>query len=270
MIAAPVGHQCPSCVAEARRDYRRGPGRRVAVANAKAVSVTNVILALMGIGYLLEVISGGAGSLMSGPNSLDLVRLGASVGLARLPSGEVVGIATGEQWRMVTAIFLHGGILHLLMNAYALWIFGPVVERELGRARFLLIFLATGLFASAASYAFASQPVDQPVQVSVGASGAIFGVVGAFVSYNYRLRELAVAAARLRGLVPFLILNVILTFSFPLIDWRAHVGGFAGGRVAGVVAEGWGGRSARGAVGGAGVGALARGALARAGGRPGR
>jgi membrane associated rhomboid family serine protease len=264
MIAAPVGHQCPSCVAEARRDYRRGPGRRVAVANAKAVSVANVILALMGIGYLLEVISGGAGSLMSGPNLLDLVRLGASVGLARLPSGEVVGIATGEQWRMVTAIFLHGGILHLLMNAYALWIFGPVVERELGRARFLLIFLATGLFASAASYAFASQPVDQPVQVSVGASGAIFGVVGAFVSYNYRHRELAVAAARLRGLVPFLILNVILTFSFPLIDWRAHVGGFAAGLVAGVVAEGWGRRSARTTIAVAGFAALALGALALA------
>ena len=232
----------------------------MAIANAKAVSVTNVILAIMGVGYLLEVISGGAGSLMSGPNSLDLVRLGASVGLARMPSGEVVGIATGEQWRMVTAIFLHGGILHLLMNAYALWIFGPVVERELGRARFLLIFFATGLFASAASYAFASEPV----QVSVGASGAIFGVVGAFVSYNYRHRELAVAAARLRGLVPFLILNVILTFSLPLIDWRAHVGGFAAGLVAGVVAEGSGRRSARTAIAVAGFAALSIGALALA------
>ena len=138
----------------------------------------------------------------------------------------MVGIAVGEQWRMVTAIFLHGGILHLLMNAYALWIFGPVVERELGRVRFLLIFLTTGLFASAASYAFASNPV----QVSVGASGAIFGVVGAFVAYNYRHRELALAAARLRGLVPFLILNMVLpSASTPFIDWRAHLGGFVAG-----------------------------------------
>ncbi len=244
MIAAPVGHHCPTCVAEARREYRQGPGRRVAVANAKATSVASALLVLMGVGYVLEVAAGGAGSLFGGPDILELVRLGASVGIARMPSGEVVGIATGQEWRMITAVFLHGGILHLLMNAYALWIFGPVVERELGRARFLFIFLTTGLFASAASYAFA----DAPIQVGVGASGAIFGVVGAFVAYNYRHREMALAAARLRGIMPFLILNLILSFSFPLIDWKAHLGGFFAGLVAGVVAEGWGDRSMRIAV----------------------
>ena len=188
---------------------------------------------------------------MGGPSALRLVRLGAAVGLAQLPSGEVVGIAAGEQWRLLTAVFLHGGIFHLLMNAYALWIFGPVVERELGRVRFLLIFLTTGLFASAASYAFATDPV----QVSVGASGAIFGVVGAFVSYNYRHRELAVAAARLRGLVPFLILNLVFSFAIAFIDWRAHLGGFLAGLVAGVVAEGWGRRSTRSLVAVAGFAA---------------
>ena len=257
MIAAPVGHHCPTCVAEARREYRQGPGRRVAIANAKATSVASLLLVLIGVGYVLEVIAGGAGSLLTGPGTLDLVRLGASVGLAPLPNGELVGIATGQEWRMVTAIFLHGGIFHLLMNAYALWIFGPVVERELGRARFPFIFLTTGLFASAASYAFA----DSPVQVGVGASGAIFGVVGAFVSYNYRHRELALAAARLRGIVPFLVLNLILGFSFPLIDWKAHLGGFFAGLVAGVVAEGWGQRSMRTAIAIAGFAALAVGAL---------
>lgn len=242
MVAAPVGHHCPTCVAEARSEYRRGPGRRVAVANAKATSVTAVLLVLMGVGYVLEVISGGAGAIVSGPGALRLVQLGGSVGLAHLPDGAVVGIATGEQWRMVSAIFLHGGIFHLLLNAWALWLFGPVVEQELGRVRFLTIFLATGLFASAASYAF----VSSPVQVSVGASGAIFGVVGAFVAYNYRHRELALAAARLRGLVPFLILNVIIGVAgSSFIDWRAHLGGFAAGLVAGVVAEGWGRRSSR-------------------------
>jgi membrane associated rhomboid family serine protease len=260
MIAAPVGHQCPTCVAEARSEYRRGPGRRVAASRAKATSVTSVLLVLIGVGYLLEIVAGGAGSLMSGPNSEQLVRLGASVGLAQFPNGEVVGIATGETWRMATAIFLHGGILHLLMNAWALWIFGPIVERELGRMRFLLIFLTTGVFASAASYAFASQPV----QVSVGASGAIFGVVGAFVSYNYRHRELALAAARLRGLVPFLILNLFLSITFPLIDWRAHLGGFVAGLAAGVVAEGWGNRSTRTVVAIVGFAAIAIGALALA------
>jgi membrane associated rhomboid family serine protease len=260
MIAAPVGHQCPTCVAEARREYRKGPGRRVAIAEAKTTSVTSVLLTLMGIGYVLEVFVGGVTSLLGGPHPVDLVRLGASVGLAQLPDGEVVGIATGQQWRMVTAIFLHAGILHLLMNAYVLWIFGPIVERELGRVRFLLIFFVTGVFASAASYAF----VELPLQVGVGASGAIFGVVGAFVSYNYRHRELAIAAARLRGLVPFLILNLILSFAITAIDWRAHLGGFVAGLVAGIVAEGWGNRSARTAVTVAGFAALTLGALALA------
>jgi membrane associated rhomboid family serine protease len=260
MIAAPVGHQCPNCVAEARREYRQGPGRRVAIANAKATSVTSVLLVLMAAGFVMEVATGGAGSLLAGPHPLDLVRLGASVGLARLPDGDVVGIAAGQEWRMVSAIFLHGGILHLLMNAYALWIFGPVVERELGRARFLLIFLTTGLAASAASYAF----TDETVQVGVGASGAIFGVVGAFVSYNYRHRHLALASARLRGLAPFLILNLVLSFTLPFIDWRAHLGGFVAGVVAGFVAEGWGSRSMRTLVAVGGFTALTVGALALA------
>lgn len=257
MVAAPVGHQCPTCVAEARSEYRKGPGRRVAVANAKATSVTSVLLALMGAGYVLEVVMGGAGALLSGPNVIELIRLGASVGIAQLPNEDVVGIATGQEWRMLTAIFLHGGIFHLLMNAYALWIFGPVFEREVGRVKFLMVFMTTGVFASAASYAFASVPT----QVSVGASGAIFGVVGAFVAYNYRHRELAVAAARLRGLVPFLILNVIFSFSLSFIDWRAHLGGFVAGLVAGVVAEGWGNRSTRTAVAVGGFIALAVGAF---------
>ncbi len=260
MVAAPVGHHCPTCVAEARREYRQGPGRRVAIANAKATSVASAFLVLMGIGYVLEVAAGGAGSLLGGPNVLDLIDLGASVGIVQLPSGELVGIATGQEWRMVTAIFLHGGIFHLLMNAYVLWIFGPVVERELGRGRFLFIFLTTGLFASAASYAFA----DAPVQVGVGASGAIFGVVGAFVSYNYRHRELASATARLRGIVPFLVLNLILSITFPLVDWKAHLGGFVAGLAAGVVAEGWGARTTRTAISVAGFAALTVAALALA------
>lgn len=260
MIAAPVGHQCPTCVAEARNEYRRGPGRRIAVANAKAISVTSVLLVLTGAGYVLEIVAGGAGSLLTGPTGAELVRLGASVGVAQV-DGDLVGIATGQEWRMLTAIFLHGGVFHLLMNAYALWIFGPVVEAELGRARFLAIFLVTGLCASAASYAFS--PMIPP-QVSVGASGAIFGVVGAFVAYNYRHRELAIAAARLRGLVPFLILNVIFAISIPFIDWRAHLGGFVAGLAAGVVAEGWGSRSTRTIVAVCGFVALVVGAFALA------
>jgi membrane associated rhomboid family serine protease len=241
MIPAPVGHQCPECVAEARREFRQGPGRRIAAANIRRrASATTVLLALIGGVFLLEVATGGSGSLSTGPSGLKLINLGASIGLAQLPNGDVVGIATGQYWRLVSVMFLHAGILHIAFNAYALWIFGTVVEQELGRLRFLLIFFATGIVASAASYAF-----GPPFVVGVGASGAIFGIFGAFVAYNYRRRHLAIAAARLRSAVMIVVINMVLAFSIQGIDWRAHVGGFIAGLFAGFAAEGVGTRANR-------------------------
>ena len=121
---------------------------------------------------------------MTGPSTLKLINLGASVGVAQLPNGDIVGIAVGQNWRLVTAMFLHAGLWHIAFNAYALWIFGSMVEQELGRVRFLLIYFVTGIVASAASYAFGPY-----YAVGVGASGAVFGVFGAFVTYNYRRRR---------------------------------------------------------------------------------
>jgi membrane associated rhomboid family serine protease len=243
MIPAPVGHQCPGCVAEARREFQRGPGRRVAVANVKSkASFTMLLLLMMGAMFILEVLAGGPGALMNGPSGLKLIDLGASVAVAQTPGGDLVGIATGQYWRLFSAMFLHAGIIHIAFNAYALWIFGRVVEEELGSLRFALIFLTTGIFASAASYAFG------PNAVGVGASGAIFGVFGAFVAYNYRRRHLAIAAARLRSAMVLVVVNMLIAFSIPGIDWRAHVGGFVSGLVAGFVAEGVGTPSQRRAI----------------------
>ena len=123
-------------------------------------------------------------------------------------------------------MFLHAGLLHIAFNAYALWIFGTVVEQELGSLRLLLIYFSTGIVASAASYAFGPSPVP-----AVGASGAIFGIFGAFVTYNYRRRHLAIAAARLRAAVTIVVINMVLALSIQGIDWRAHVGGFLAGTV---------------------------------------
>ncbi|MGZ5213228.1 MAG: rhomboid family intramembrane serine protease [Actinomycetota bacterium] len=240
MIPAPVGHQCPECVGEARREFRQGPGRRIAVANIRRrASATTALLGLIAAVFLLEVVTGGPGSLMTGPSGLKLIELGASVALARLPNGDLVGIAAGQDWRLVSAMFLHAGLLHIAFNAYALWIFGTVVEQELGRLRFLLIYFATGIVASAASYSFG------PNAVGVGASGAIFGIFGAFVTYNYRRRHLAIAAARLRSAVMIVVINMVLALSIQGIDWRAHVGGFIAGLFAGFVAEGVGTPPAR-------------------------
>ncbi len=235
MVAAPVGYQCPECVAEAQRQFRRGPGRRIAIANAKSTSATKALLVILVAVFIVELIVGGPGSLLEGPSSLQLIRLGATIGLAQLPGG-LVGIAVGQSWRLFTAMFLHAGLLHLAFNAYALWIFGQMIEEEMGRTRLLAIYLLTGLCGGAVSYAFG--PLSVP---GVGASGAIFGLFGAFVAYNWRRRHTALGQARLRAAIMLLIINAVIGFAAAnIIDWRAHAGGFAAGLLAGFAAEGFG------------------------------
>ena len=224
MVPAPVGHQCPQCVADARREYRRGPGRRAAVTSVGTTGATALILAAIGIGYVWElVVAGGPGSFVGGPSGRALFDAGAMFPPA---------IAAGQWWRIATSIFLHAGLIHLLLNSYVLWIFGAVIEREVGRAATIGVFLATGIFASAASYAFS--PVNS---LGVGASGAIFGLVGAFIAYNYARRSNVLAQARLRAALTMLLLNAVIGFTIPAIDWRAHLGGLVAGFVAGYVVE---------------------------------
>jgi membrane associated rhomboid family serine protease len=240
MIPAPVGHQCPECVNEARREFRQGPGRRIAVANVRRkASVTTVLLGLIGAMFVVELLNGG-GDVINGPSPAQLVKLGASIGLFQTSSGAIGGIAAGQYWRLVSSMFLHAGIFHIAFNAYALWIFGSIIEQELGRSRLVLIYAVTGLCASAASYAF-----GPPFTPAVGASGAIFGLFGAFIAYNYRRRHLALAAARLRSAIMLIAINAFIAFSIPGIDWRAHAGGLVSGLVAGYVVEGTGSASAR-------------------------
>ena len=222
MIPAPVGHQCPECVAEARREYRQGPGRQIAVANLKATPVTKILLIAMGIGYVWElVVARGPGALFGGPGYQDLIDAGALVpvigGTVAHPIGGILG---GEWWRLLSSMFLHAGLIHLALNSYVLWIFGVEIERQIGRLVMLAVFLVTGVFAGATSFAFAPGYV-----ISVGASGAIFGLVGAFIAYNYLRRQHVMAQARLRGALTMLLINLIIGFSIPGIDWRAHVGG---------------------------------------------
>ena len=235
MIPAPVGHQCPECVAEARREYRRGPGRQVATANLKATPVTKLLLIAMGIGYVWElIVAGGPGSLFEGPDSLHLIDAGAlvPVGLGTQAFDFTAGVVGGQWWRLVSSMFLHAGLIHLALNSYVLWIFGNEIEREIGRFETLAVFLVTGVFAGAASFAFASG-----FAIAVGASGAIFGLVGAFIAYNYLRRHHVMAQARLRGALSMLVINLIIGFSIPRIDWRAHVGGLVAGLIAGYAVD---------------------------------
>ena len=222
MIQAPVGFQCPNCVEEARRDFRRGPGRAL----RGGIVATKALLFAIAAVFVVEVVTGGPRALFYGPDQQRLFELGAMQPLA---------IADGQYWRLFSAMFLHAGLLHIGFNAYALWLFGSSIESTYGRTRFILIYFGAGFLASAASYAFG--PVDA---LGVGASGAIFGVFGAFIAYNYRRRHLALAAANLRWAMTMILLNVLLAFGFSGIDWRAHLGGVIAGVLAGTIAEGAG------------------------------
>jgi membrane associated rhomboid family serine protease len=257
MIPAPVGHHCPTCVAEARAEYKRGPGRRVAVANAKGISAVRFLVFCIAVVFVIEVLVGGAGSLFDGPNTNTLIRLGASVPLWPGPNGGLIGVAAGQYWRLFTAMFLHFGIIHFAVNTYSLFLLGTLLEREVGRWRFLVLYLLCGLFASASSFAFASVAVVNGLHIPVvgaGASGAIFGVFGAFLSYAWRRRNTAMGAAWLRAGVQIIVLNVVLNIALAsVLDWRAHIGGLAAGLLAGFAADARGPESTRRAVFAAGM-----------------
>jgi membrane associated rhomboid family serine protease len=231
MTPAPVGYQCPECVRDARRTE---PHRRVRVRFilGRPGSITTTLLVVNIAMFLVETVLGGGGSLGGGPSELRLFQLGALYPPA---------IAQGHQyWRLITAMFLHAGLLHIALNMYALYLFGYLIENAFGPARFIAIYFVAGFLASVTSFAFG--PVGE---VGVGASGAIFGLLGAWVAYNYRRRSSPPAAAQLQWALILILLNTVLAISFRAIDWRAHLGGLVAGVVAGWVAEGWGPRAIR-------------------------
>lgn len=143
-----------------------------------------------------------------------------------------IAVSNGDYYRLLTVMFLHGGTLHILLNSYILWIYGPQVEQAFGPIRFAVAYVVSGLLASATSYAFGS------CRPSVGASGAIFGIVGALVVYLYNRRSSAFVSGYLRGMMTFVALNLFIGFVVPGIDNFAHIGGFAGGAALGAAFDG--------------------------------
>ncbi len=132
-----------------------------------------------------------------------------------------VGVAIGgEWWRLVTAAFLHGSFLHIAFNMYVLFALGPTLERILGHGRYLTLYVLAALGGGVASYVFSDIRT-----VSVGASGAIFGLMGALVVAGRRLRYDITQVLILLGI------NVVIGFFAPGVDWRAHLGGLVTGAV---------------------------------------
>jgi membrane associated rhomboid family serine protease len=127
-------------------------------------------------------------------------------------------IAQGEWWRLITSTLLHGSILHLLFNMYALYWLGPQLERALGHSRFAALYVLSALGGSVASYWFSDL-----LTVSVGASGAIFGLITATIVIGREMRT------DVSQLIVLLGINAVIGFAQPGIDWRAHFGGAATG-----------------------------------------
>ena len=139
---------------------------------------------------------------------------------AILSDGQIHGVAEGEWWRLITAGFLHAGLMHLLFNCLALYTLGTPFEALYGRTRYAILLLISLLAGSYASITFNAEN-----QVSVGASGAIFGLFGALLVVGRRL------GADTRSTLTLLAINTAIAIAIPNIDWRAHLGGLAGGVV---------------------------------------
>ncbi|WP_046469174.1 rhomboid family intramembrane serine protease [Allosalinactinospora lopnorensis] len=202
MREAAVGHQCVECVADGQRGIRQARtvfGGKVTT----APYVTYVLLVLMGLGFVVQ---------MADP------QVTGAFGMAGAP------VAMGEWYRMITAAFLHGGIGHLLLNGFVLFVFGRQLEAALGHGRYLSLWLLSALGGSVLT--LLASPLGQ---LSVGASGAIFGLVGAILVMSRRLR------LDTRFLLVLVAVNLVFTFLVPQISWTAHIGGLVSGLLLGAV-----------------------------------
>ncbi len=170
--------------------------------------VTYAIMAICVIVFLLMYVLGNGSE-----DIYTLVRFGASSDLL---------VKSGEYYRLFTSMFLHIGVIHLLCNMYSLYIIGREVESLFGKAKYLLIYIISGLCGSILSLAFYHNTI------SAGASGAIFGLLGALLYFGYYYRTYLGAKLR-TSIIPVILVNLVIGFMTPSINNAAHVGGLVGG-----------------------------------------
>ncbi|MEU2247595.1 rhomboid family intramembrane serine protease [Streptomyces sp. NPDC019224] len=218
MVSASVGFQCPDCV-------RQGSGTGHGASAARPRTLAGGVVAadprlitkiLLGINIAVFVAVAVNTALI---DDLELLgRASFSYG------GPVEGVAEGQWYRLVTAMFLHQAVLHMAFNMLGLWWLGGPLEAVLGRVRYLALYLLSGLAGSALTYWLA-----EPNQPSLGASGAVFGLLGATIVLMRRLNY------DMRPVFMILALNLVITFNpWGGIAWQAHVGGLVAGILIGV------------------------------------
>lgn len=177
--------------------------------------VTTLLLVLIGIVFLAETLLGGS------TDPRVLLTLGANF--------PPLVLGSHQYWRLVASMFLHIGFVHLLVNGWALLQLGALFELILGSRKLLLVYFVSGIAGSLASVMFTQS-------LSAGASGAIFGVMGALIAFLLKRRQLLTPQAKglLSQLVGWAAINVFLGFSIPGIDNAAHLGGCTAGLLLGL------------------------------------
>jgi len=224
MTPAPIGYQCPICTGRAREGaagaaaYR---ARSAVSARAERLPLARMIkragatqaLIAANVAVFVAMLATGKPTA-----TVTLIRFGATV--SPLPRS--------QWWRLLTNMFVHIGPLHILFNMWALMLFGPAIETRYGRLRYLLLYLSAGFLGSAFSLHFGPVPA-----VGAGASGAVFGILGAWIAFFVRHRNVQGARDQLRSLFFLVGINFVIGVSSGgHIDNWAHVGGLVGGFVA--------------------------------------
>lgn len=211
MTFAPVGIRCPdhANLGAVKQTPTRAVQNVQRRTSSMAAPATMVLIAINVVVYMITASQGGGLNLPGGQLFSDWALQGAV-------------ISTGEWWRLVSAMFLHGSLIHLAFNMLALFWLGRIIEDALGTPRFILVYVVSGLAGSAGALWFSSA-----FAVTVGASGAIFGLIGALLILEY------LATGSFMGQAMILILvNFAFTFAVPGISKGGHIGGLIGGIVA--------------------------------------
>jgi membrane associated rhomboid family serine protease len=220
MTPAAVGLRCPEHSGKPQGVQKVATATQRVMTGSHARRVNAVTMALIGINLLVYAAELAAGGTIQGINNW-IYAHGVLVADARYADGSLAGVSHGEPWRLITSAFLHYGPLHLALNMYSLYYAGSILEQVIGRWRFVLLYLVSGLAGAAGAL------VWSPNAATVGASGAIFGVLGGlFVLERHGTLS---TNGQIAGLI---VLNLIFTFALSsFISVGGHVGGLIGGMV---------------------------------------
>ena len=229
MVAGSVGFQCPDCVAAGRRQTRQGQLPYGGSSSSQPALTSQVLVGINVAIWLAVLLTGGQrGSLF---RSLAIHLRGFCISEPYILAADsaaqcsavgatwIDGVASGAWWQVVTNAFTHLDVIHIAFNMVALYVLGPQLESVLGRARFLALYLVSALTGSAAVVWFSA-----PYTTTMGASGAIFGMMGAVLLIAWKHH------GDVRTILVWLGVNVAITFvGSSFISWQGHLGGLVGG-----------------------------------------